>query len=149
MSDGWGISSEIAVIWMSLDFTDDQSTYAQVMACCRQAISHYLNQCWPDLCRHMASLGLNELNRFIPERMSISRKRHGYACLTELLVCMLIKRHKTLNNYDILLFKHLYPTKYLLSISFLFSLSLSPSAYHYVFRNIYLSTFGSVARVLV
>ena len=24
--NGWGISSEIALIWMSLDFTDDQST---------------------------------------------------------------------------------------------------------------------------
>ena len=24
--DGWGISSEIALIWMSLDFADDQST---------------------------------------------------------------------------------------------------------------------------
>ena len=35
MVDGWGTSCEIALIWMSLDFTDDQST------------SHYLNQCWP------------------------------------------------------------------------------------------------------
>ena len=24
--DGWGMSSEIALIWMSLDFTDDRST---------------------------------------------------------------------------------------------------------------------------
>ena len=32
--DGWGISSEIALIWMSLD-TDDQSTFVQVMAWCR------------------------------------------------------------------------------------------------------------------
>ena len=45
--DGWGISCEIALIWMSLDFTDDQSTLVQVMAWCRQATSHYLNQCWP------------------------------------------------------------------------------------------------------
>ena len=47
--DGWGISCEIAlpVIWMSLDFTDDQSTLVQVMAWCRQATSHYLSQCWP------------------------------------------------------------------------------------------------------
>ena len=27
--DGWGISCEIALLWMSLDFTDDQSTLAQ------------------------------------------------------------------------------------------------------------------------
>ena len=45
--DGWGISCEIALIWMSLDFTDDQSTLVQVMAWCRQAASHYLSQCWP------------------------------------------------------------------------------------------------------
>ena len=45
--DGWGISCEIALIWMSSDFTDDQSTLVQVMAWCRQATSHYLSQCWP------------------------------------------------------------------------------------------------------
>ena len=28
---GWGISCEIALIWMSLEFTDDQSTLVQVM----------------------------------------------------------------------------------------------------------------------
>ena len=41
------IIDEIALIWMSLDFTDDQSTLVQVMAWCRQAISHYPSQCWP------------------------------------------------------------------------------------------------------
>ena len=40
-------SCEIVLIWMSLDFTDDQSTLVQVMAWCRQATSHYLSQCWP------------------------------------------------------------------------------------------------------
>ena len=55
--DGWGISCEIALIWVSLDFTDDQSTLVQVMAWCRQATSHYLSQCWPS---SLASLGLNE-----------------------------------------------------------------------------------------
>ena len=45
--DGWGIACEIALIWMSLDFADDQSTLVQVMAWCRQATSHYLSQCWP------------------------------------------------------------------------------------------------------
>ena len=47
MIGGWGISCEIALILMSLDFTDDQSTLVQVMAWCRQATSHYLSQCWP------------------------------------------------------------------------------------------------------
>ena len=45
--DDWGISCEIIVIWLSLDFTDNQSTLVQVMAWCRQATSHYLSQCWP------------------------------------------------------------------------------------------------------
>ena len=45
--DGWGISCEIALIWISLDFTYDQSTMVWVMVWCRQAPSHYLNQCWP------------------------------------------------------------------------------------------------------
>ena len=47
MIDGWGISCEIALIWMLLVFTGDQSTLVQVMAWCRQATSHYLSQCWP------------------------------------------------------------------------------------------------------
>ena len=45
--NGWDISCEIALIWMSLDFTDDQSTLLQMMAWCHQATSHYLSQCWP------------------------------------------------------------------------------------------------------
>ena len=45
--DGWSISCEIALIWMLLDFTDDQSTLVQVMAWCHQTTSHYLSQCWP------------------------------------------------------------------------------------------------------
>ena len=43
MIDGWGFFCEIALIWMSLDFTDDQSTLVQVMAWCRQATSRYLS----------------------------------------------------------------------------------------------------------
>ena len=41
--DGWGIHCEIALIWMSPDFTDDQSTLVQVMAWCRLATNHYLS----------------------------------------------------------------------------------------------------------
>ena len=33
--------------WMPQDLTDGKSTLVQVMAWCRQATSHYLNQCWP------------------------------------------------------------------------------------------------------
>ena len=53
--DGWCICCEIALIWMSLDFADDQSTLVQVMAWCRQATSHYLSQCWP---RSMSPYGV-------------------------------------------------------------------------------------------
>ena len=45
--DGWGISCELALRWMSLDLTDDKPTLVQVMAWCRQATSHYPNQWWP------------------------------------------------------------------------------------------------------
>ena len=33
--------------WMPQNLTDDKLTLVQVMAWCRQATSHYLNQCWP------------------------------------------------------------------------------------------------------
>ena len=38
---GWGISSEIALIWMSLDFNDKQPTLVRLTT-----PNHYLNQCW-------------------------------------------------------------------------------------------------------
>ena len=53
--DGWVISSELALRWMSLDFTDDKSTLVQVTAWCRQATSHYLSQCWP---RYLSPYGV-------------------------------------------------------------------------------------------
>ena len=40
---------------MPQDPTDDKSTLVQVMAWCRQAPSHYLNQCWP---RSLSSYGV-------------------------------------------------------------------------------------------
>ena len=69
--DGWGISCEIAPIWMSLDFTGDQSTLVQVMAWCRQATSHYLSQCSPRFCCHMVSLGQNELIDWSPTTVKL------------------------------------------------------------------------------
>ena len=47
MTDGWGISCELALRWMSLDLIDENSTLVQVMAWCRQAASPYLSQWWP------------------------------------------------------------------------------------------------------
>ena len=39
-------SNDNVLRWMPQDLTDDKSTLVQVMARCRQATSHYLNQCW-------------------------------------------------------------------------------------------------------
>ena len=47
VTDGCDISIEIALRWTSRDLSDDKSTLVQVMAWCRQATSHYLNQYWP------------------------------------------------------------------------------------------------------
>ena len=47
VTDGWVISCEISLSWMSLNLTDDKSILVLVMAWCHQASSHYLNQCWP------------------------------------------------------------------------------------------------------
>ena len=42
-----GTCCEIALRWMPENLTNKRSTLLQVMAWCRQAPSHYLNQCWP------------------------------------------------------------------------------------------------------
>ena len=47
MTDGWGISCEIALVSLSLNFTDDQATLVQVMAWCCQATIQNVSQCWP------------------------------------------------------------------------------------------------------
>ena len=78
MIDVWGFSCEIALLWMSLDFIDDQSTLVQVMAWCRQATSHCFGQFWPDLSRHMASLGHNELIK------TAAKPHHSFKCPTVL-----------------------------------------------------------------
>ena len=53
-TDGWGITCEIALIWMSLDFTDDQSTLVQ-------ATIHFFKQFLPRSQCHMVSPDQNEL----------------------------------------------------------------------------------------
>ena len=45
--DGWGISCELVLTWISFNLTDDKSTLVQVMAWFCQATSHYLSQWWP------------------------------------------------------------------------------------------------------
>ena len=57
MTAGCDISSEIALRWTSRNLSDDKSILVQVMAWCRQATSHYLNQCWP---RSLPSYGVTK-----------------------------------------------------------------------------------------
>ena len=45
--DGLRICNEIGLRGLSLDLSDDKWTLVQAMAWCRQATSHYLNQCRP------------------------------------------------------------------------------------------------------
>ena len=47
VTDGCDISTETALRWTSMDHSDDKLTLVQVMAWCRQATGHCLNQCWP------------------------------------------------------------------------------------------------------
>ena len=68
--NGWGISCETALIWVSMDHTYDKSTLVQVMAWCPQATSHYLSQCWP---RSMSPYGVTR-----PQWVNKRRK----ACFT-------------------------------------------------------------------
>ena len=49
-------SNDNAPRWMRWDLTDDKSTLVQVMARCRQATSHYMNNLWP---RSFAPYGVN------------------------------------------------------------------------------------------
>ena len=57
MIDDRGISFEIALRWMSLDFTDDKCILVQVMAWGHHATSHSLSQCWP---RSMPQYGITK-----------------------------------------------------------------------------------------
>ena len=42
-----GARCVITLWWMQHKLCNEQSTLVQVMTWCRQATSHYLNQCWP------------------------------------------------------------------------------------------------------
>ena len=80
VTDGWGISCEIALRWMLLDFIDDKSTPVQVMAWCLQATSHYLNQCWR---RSMSPHGVNG-----PQRVNTKSNITWYCIEPGILLCM-------------------------------------------------------------
>ena len=80
--DGWGISCEIALIWMSLDFTNDQSNI-QVMVWCLQATSHYLSQCWP---RSMPTYGITRPQWVNSLRLSDIYMRQMHICISNLII---------------------------------------------------------------
>ena len=50
-----GTRYEIALSWMPQILTNEKSTLVQIMACCHQAPSRYLIQCWP---RSMSLYGI-------------------------------------------------------------------------------------------
>ena len=60
----------IGIGWMPHDPFDDKSTLVQIMAWCRKATSHYLNQCLPWT---MSRYGVTK-----PRRV----KRHVFPCLS-------------------------------------------------------------------
>ena len=70
--DGWDISCEIALIWMSLDLNDEKSTLVQVMAWCCQATSHCLSQCWT---RSLSPYGVT-MPQWVKNYFSMYRDSH-------------------------------------------------------------------------
>ena len=67
--DEYAHSCEIVDRWMSQNTFDHVSALIQVMACCHHAIT------WADVdqdvCRHVASLGHNELNALTNTRVAL------------------------------------------------------------------------------
>ena len=90
--DGWGISREIALIWMSLDFTDDQPTLAEVMAWCHQETSHYQSQCWP---RSLSPCGVTRPQGDNPlwHNDAIWQHRYGSASVQVMACCLMAPSH--------------------------------------------------------
>ena len=75
--------------------SDDKSTLVQVMVWCRQAITWANVE--PDPCRHMASLGHNELTH-LPLVLSICISELGQA-LVQIKACRLFGTKPLLNQY--------------------------------------------------
>ena len=81
MIDGRGISCEIVQRWMSMDLTGDELTLVQVMAWCRQAASHYLNQCWLSyMTPYGATNELNSYDAYLQTPSNIFSLKNGWFC---------------------------------------------------------------------
>ena len=97
--DGWSISCEITLRWLSLDLTDDKSSLVQIMTWCCQATRHYPNQCCSHVCHRIVSLGQNELiskNNFTP----LSRYHTKWALTHSCLSVTAITCHWTCNSFE-------------------------------------------------
>ena len=93
---------------MPQDLTDGKSTLVQVMAWCRQAASHYLNQCWP---RSLLPYGVTRpqwVNVSIYFRISSQALGQSYDCPSASEV--ILKYMGKINQYQI-------KTKYCVHIS--------------------------------
>ena len=77
-------SSEIALMWMPQNIFDDKSALVQVMACCHQATSHYLSQCWP---RWILPYGITrpQFEKLYWSSMCSSSVRSHYSHITTVL----------------------------------------------------------------
>ena len=98
---------------MPQDFTDDKSTFVQVMAWCCQATSHYLSQCWP---RNMSPYGIirpqwvnshlmtwkNMIFFFIPQYIFMQVLRnHGGQDLSPMIISITFFSLSSLSAFDI------------------------------------------------
>ena len=92
MAVGCDISSKIALRLTSLDLSDDKSSLVQVMAWCRQAPSHYLNQCWP---RYLPPYGVTR-PQWVNSPWSgeaIWRHRSGSTLAQVMACCLMVPSH--------------------------------------------------------
>ena len=101
---GWGISCEIALMWMSLDLTDEQSTL--VMAWCCQATSHHLSQSSP---RYLSPCGgwINGIEQDCSSSSALTKEfctkpsiRHHQNKNYQLCPIDVIRQHKVCVNID-------------------------------------------------
>ena len=76
------ISFEISPKFVPKGPINNNPSLVQIMACSRQASSHFLNQWWLVYWRIYASLGLNELNSLAPGRFDYNLKLVNFKLLS-------------------------------------------------------------------
>ena len=91
-----GLCCEIALRLMPLNLTNENLTWVQVMAWCRQETSHYLNQWWP---RSPTSYGITRLHWVNSLRPSDAIWQHGAgSTLVHVMACYLTAPSHYLNQ---------------------------------------------------